>query len=127
MGKGENAGNQHFLIFPQCFLSQTEIIISARLNFFVCNCFHFGKGQNFVVWERVNPFPNKPWFLHVCSTSLLKTLCENEKLLITSKFSFSHSFSSHLKNSLPFSSNFKLSSANSINLEESKICRLVTG
>ena len=22
----------------------------------------------------LNPFPNKPWFLHVCSTSLLKTL-----------------------------------------------------
>ena len=21
MGKGENAGNQHFLLFPQCFLS----------------------------------------------------------------------------------------------------------
>ena len=22
----------------------------------------------------LNPFPNKPWFLHVCSTNLLKTL-----------------------------------------------------
>ena len=38
-----------------------------------------------------NPFPNKPWFLCVCSTSLLKTLREKEKLLITSNFSFSHS------------------------------------
>ena len=37
------------------------------------------------------PFPNKPWFLRVCGTSLLKTLQENEKLLITSNFSFSHS------------------------------------
>ena len=37
-----------------------------------------------------NPFPNKPWFLRVCSTSLLKTLWEKEKLLITSNFSFSH-------------------------------------
>ena len=35
-----------------------------------------------------NPFPNKPWFLHVCSTSLLKTLWEKEKLLIMSNFSF---------------------------------------
>ena len=25
--------------------------------------------------DRVNPFPNKPWFLCVCSISLLKTLC----------------------------------------------------
>ena len=38
-----------------------------------------------------NPFPNKPLFSHVCSTSLLKTLCEKEKLLVTSNFSFLHS------------------------------------
>ena len=38
-----------------------------------------------------NPFPNKPWRLRVCSTSLLKTLREKEKLLVTSSFSFSHS------------------------------------
>ena len=37
----------------------------------------------------VNPFQNKPWFLRVCSTSLLKTLWEKEKLLVTSNFSFS--------------------------------------
>ena len=49
------------------------------------------------MWESsqygvlVNPFPNKPGFLCVCSTSLLKTLWEKEKLLITSDFSFSHS------------------------------------
>ena len=39
----------------------------------------------------LNPFPNKPWFLRVCSTSLLKTVWEKEKLLVTSNFSFSHS------------------------------------
>ena len=38
-----------------------------------------------------NPFPNKPWFLRVCSTSLLKTLWEKVKLFIMSNFSFSHS------------------------------------
>ena len=37
------------------------------------------------------PFPNKPWFLRVCITRLLKTLWEKEKLLVTSNFSFSHS------------------------------------
>ena len=41
----------------------------------------------------VNPFPNKPWILRVCSTSLLKTLWEKEKLPVTSNFSFSHSVS----------------------------------
>ena len=30
-----------------------------------------------------NPFPNKLWFLRVCRTSLLKTLWEKEKLLVT--------------------------------------------
>ena len=54
VGKGENAGNQHFLLFQQCFLT-------------------FPK-QNSIF----NPFPNKPWFLHVCRTILLKTLWEKE-------------------------------------------------
>ena len=40
-----------------------------------------------------NPFPNEPWFLHVCSTSLLKTMWEKEKLLVTSNSSFSRSVS----------------------------------
>ena len=39
----------------------------------------------------LTPSPNKPWLLRVCSTSLLKTLWEKEKLLVTSNFSFSHS------------------------------------
>ena len=36
-------------------------------------------------------FPDKPLFLLVCSTNLLKTLCEKEKLLVKSNFSFSNS------------------------------------
>ena len=39
----------------------------------------------------INPFPNKPWFLRVCCTIVLKILWEKEKLLVTSNFSFSHS------------------------------------
>ena len=38
-----------------------------------------------------NSFPNKPWFSRVCSKSVLKTLFEKEKLLVTSNFSFSNS------------------------------------
>ena len=41
---------------------------------------------------KFNPFPNKPCFLRVCSTRLLKTLWEKEKLLVTSNFSFSQCF-----------------------------------
>ena len=44
------------------------------------------------LWKEfcVNPFPNKPWFSRVCCTSLLKTLSEKVKLLVTSNFSFLH-------------------------------------
>ena len=59
----------------------------------------------------ISPFPNKPWFLHVCSTSLLKTLWDKETLFFTL-----------LENILPFSSNLGMSSANSFSFEESKIC-----
>ena len=75
----------------------------------------------------LNPFPNKPWFLRFCSTSLLKTLWEKEKLLLTSNFSFSHTVFYSFKTFLPFSSNLKLLSANSFSLEESIICHLVKG
>ena len=40
------------------------------------------------VCVSINPFPSKPWFLGVCSKSLLKTLWEKEK---KSNFCFSHS------------------------------------
>ena len=39
----------------------------------------------------INSFQKKPLFLRVCISSLLKTLWEKEKLLVTSNFSFSHS------------------------------------
>ena len=47
--KGENAGNQHFLLFPQCFffhffsLLQIEIIILATPNLLSANAFNFVK------------------------------------------------------------------------------------
>ena len=43
------------------------------------------------LYMNVKSFPNKPWFLSVCSTSLLKTLWNKEKFLVMSNFSFSHS------------------------------------
>ena len=105
VGKGEHAGFQHFLLFPWCF-QNASFAGSLKLG---------------IVWKRVNPFPNKPWFWHVCSTSLLKTLWEKEKLLLKRAISpFLTVFSTHLKNFLPFSSNLKLSSANYFSLHQSK-------
>ena len=74
--KSENAGKPTFCLFPLCRAK------SLHLSPIFCHGF-------------INPFPKKPWFLRVCSTSLLKTLWEKEKLLITSNFSFSHSVFSH--------------------------------
>ena len=45
------------------------------------------------IWRfcTFNPFPKKAPVLCVCNTSLLKTLWEKKKLLVTSNFSISHS------------------------------------
>ena len=40
--------------------------------------------HTFVFNDEIIPFPNKAWFVHVCSTSLLKTLWEKEKMLVMS-------------------------------------------
>ena len=69
-----------------------------------------------IVWERVNPFPNKPWFLRVCSTNPFENT-EEKGEIASIDFTL-------LENFLPFSSNVKLSSANAFSLEKSKICRL---
>ena len=60
-------------------LSPNEKIL-RHIYFFVAFC---DNGDRQREPFKGNPFPNKPWFLHVCSTSTLKTLWEN--------FSFSHS------------------------------------
>ena len=49
------------------------------------------KTNRTLVFSHITSFTNKPWFLCVCCTSLLKTLWEKKKLLLTSNFSFSHS------------------------------------
>ena len=50
----------------------------------------FDNFRLYIIFLFVNHFQNKPWFLRVCSASLLKTLWEKEKLLVTSNFSFFH-------------------------------------
>ena len=74
-----------------------------------------------------NPFPNKPWFLRVSSTSLLKTLWEKEKLLIISNFSFPPSVFYPFGELSSIFIKIELSSANSFSMEESKICCLGKG
>ena len=79
--KGEIARNEQFLLFSERFQAIWKTFYHFRQNFLP---FSVSKGLIFVILEWINPFPNKPRFLRVCSTSLLKTLREKEILLITS-------------------------------------------
>ena len=75
VGKGENAGNQHFLLFPTMFSSpsETEIITGKSFNLVKSKILLIGRelivfaiGQ-FCASPRTslphNPFPNKFWTL----------------------------------------------------------------
>ena len=42
----------------------------------------------YFIWHRFKPFPNKPLYLHICSTTLSKRLWEKDKFIITSNFPF---------------------------------------
>ena len=51
VGKGENAGNQHFLLFPQCFISFSIQISFSKSHLFCClQMLSIWKSLNFVVW-----------------------------------------------------------------------------
>ena len=87
VGKGENAGDQHFLLFPKCFLLFDRQISSFELDL-ICR---LQLVSTLTSLTSLTLSLISPGFLHVCGTSLLKTLWKNKKLLITSNFSFSHS------------------------------------
>ena len=43
VGKGENAGNQHFLLFPHVlYPSQHKFLFLSHYYFVVCKCFELG-------------------------------------------------------------------------------------
>ena len=68
------------------FLDRVENILGERKEAFFQ---HFVPFSQYILKRLL--FQNKPWFLLVCSTSLLKTLWEKVILLIVSIFSISHS------------------------------------
>ena len=72
--------------------------------------------------NMVNPFPNKPWVLRVCSTCPLKIMWEKEKLLITSNFSFSHIVFYPFGELSAAYSKFGNCRLPTLSLEESKLC-----
>ena len=53
--------------------------------------FSFSRFPNLLTIQDINPFPHNDTFWRPLETSLLKTLWEQEKLLVMSNFFFSHS------------------------------------
>ena len=96
--------------------------VGKRENAQVTSIFFFSHN----VFYAINPFPNKPWFLYVCRTSLLKHW-EKEKLLVMSNFSFPHSVFYQFGELFSIFIKFKYCLLQTFNLEESKICRLGKG
>ena len=153
MEKGEIARNEQFLLFPQCFLPVWQTFCHFHQSW---NCrlqtLSVWKSLKFVVWEGVNVslmyrVRSTKWQLITGISSLINTsfvtLTHSQTMTpfdapgkqafwkhcgkrrnCLSNFSFSHNV---LDNLLLFSSNLKLSSANSFSVEESKICCLVMG
>ena len=54
MGQGENAGNQHFLLFPRLStISYRKIIFLATVNLSSSKCFQFGLVQNLLFGKEL--------------------------------------------------------------------------
>ena len=68
-----------------------------------------------------NSFTTQSRLLTTLDSSLLKTLWEKEKMLVTRIFSSSHSVSALHKVNFSFRVTFILSPANAINLDKAKI------
>ena len=85
----------NFFFSHSVFLPFRELsTIFIKPNIVVCKLFQFGMEESKICCMgkgKVNPFPNKPWFLHVYTRSHLKNTGGKEKLLITSDSPFSHS------------------------------------
>ena len=114
VGKGEIARYEQFLLFPQCFQKV---------------CFP-GASKGVIVWEWVKllRYVNFRIILTLSQTIVFwKHRGKRRPCSLRTIFPFSTVFPIRFENFLPFSSNSKLSSANSFNLEESEICRLVMG
>ena len=96
---------------------------------FVRAFFHFAMVFTYIVQTSKYYFVVKPIVLEAQST-LVFTCLQNKSFENNTEKGeraispFSTLFSTYLGNFLPFSSNSKLSPANSFSLEESKICRL---
>ena len=114
--KGENAGNQHFLLFPQCFLPKASFNFWYTSKWSSANAFNLDRSKICSFGKELTDQSNSTLLTHYQTTNFrlfqiesLQTTNSNwrkwkkviqtcrkrcgkkEKLLVTSNFSFSHS------------------------------------
>ena len=98
VGKGENAGNQHFLLFPRCFLPFPE----QTLIFQSCLCCHLATVLNFTQSKILSfEFIQQFQVLTNVWRRPLKKLSETKKMLNISIFSLAHVYFPFPFNSFP--------------------------
>ena len=58
VGKGKNAGNQHFLLFPQCFLpfSKANLNFSVKFSLLSVNAFNFDLYEILLFGKELNMY-----------------------------------------------------------------------
>ena len=120
LGESRKSIHQPLLPSPKCFLYpiKRRCHCFININFVVCttDSLNLVKAKS-VLFSRVNSLLHNPDFKRPCIRSLLKTLWEKEKMLVTSIFSFSHNVFYPSKTNFSFGVTFILSSANPFNLD----------
>ena len=62
VGKGENAGNQHFLLFPQCFLPFLTQISVFHLHLSSAKAFNLNQCKNLLFCRELTLYHTIPTF-----------------------------------------------------------------
>ena len=125
---GEIACNKPFLLFSQCFLPHMVLIFHFKCTL-KCRllCFNLDKSKILSSGNGLTLSQTTRGF-YVSAVQVFRKHCGKRRNCSQQAISsFPSVFSTLLENFLPFSSNSKLSSANSLSLEESKICCLGKG
>ena len=82
-GKRRKCCDQHFLLYPQCFLTYQRLFCYFR---YILIVIRFEQLEQRIILSFVNPFPHNYTFWRPWETSLLKTLWNAQFLLFPQCF-----------------------------------------
>ena len=117
--KEKFAHNEQFLLFPQCFLLNW-ITVSPFVHIFDIITFFATEFKKPKISLTGKGFPKNPTFNDPKEEGFGKTLWEQEKMLVTSIFSFSHSVI-YSFNSLPYEKIFDWSELKAFASDKRKV------